>query len=84
MDQKAFYKQMIDFNRMTFDNTFQAMEMMQNQTESMARNLLDQAQWLPAEARDAVTEWMNAYKKGREQYKALIEKSFDNVLSFFK
>jgi hypothetical protein len=84
MDQKAFFRQMIEFNRMTFDNTFNAMVMVQEQNERMAKALQEQATWLPKEARNAIEEWMNAYKKGRDQYKKLVDESFEKVASFFK
>jgi len=84
MDQKQLFKQMFDFNKATFDNTFNAMVMLQEQTERMASTMLDQATWLPAEGRKVITDWINAYKNGRETFKKMIDESFQKVDDYFK
>ena len=83
MDQKQLFKQMFDFNKATFDNTFNAMVMLQEQTERMTSTMLDQATWLPEEGRKAVTDWVDAYKKGRENFKKMIDDSFKKVEEYF-
>ncbi|MDZ7599167.1 MAG: hypothetical protein U5J82_12975 [Desulfobacterales bacterium] len=69
MDQKQILKQMIDFNKATFDNTFNAMVMLQEQAERAANTLMEQANWLPEDGKKAINEWVKAYKKGREDFK---------------
>jgi polyhydroxyalkanoate synthesis regulator phasin len=83
MDNTQVLKQMMDFQKTTFDNTFSAMVMMQGQAEQMANNLLDQATWLPEEGRKVVADWVAAYKKGRDEYKAYVDDSFKKVEEFF-
>jgi hypothetical protein len=83
MDQKQLFKQMLDFQKTTFDNSFNAMVMLQEQTEKASVTLLDQATWLPEEGRKAIDEWIAAYKKGREEYKALVDENFKKVEEFF-
>lgn len=83
MDQKALLKQMIDFNKTTFDNTFNTMVMLQEQSEKMAASLLEQATWLPEEGKKAINEWVKAYKKGREEFKKSVDASFKRVEDFF-
>jgi polyhydroxyalkanoate synthesis regulator phasin len=83
MDQKQIFKQMLDFQKTTFDNSFSAMMMLQEQTEKAAQTLLDQASWLPEEGRKAIDEWVAAYKKGREEFKALVDENFKKVEDFF-
>jgi uncharacterized protein YdiU (UPF0061 family) len=83
MDQKQIFKQMLDFQKTTFDNTFSAMLMLQEQTEKAAETMLDQATWLPAEGRKAIDEWLSAYKKGREDFKTLVDENFKKVEGFF-
>ncbi len=65
MDQKQIFKQMLDFNKSTFTNAFNAMTMAQDQTETMTNSFLDQAAWLPAEGKKAIQDWLDACKKGR-------------------
>jgi hypothetical protein len=49
MDQKQIFKQMVDFNRSAFNNAFNAMVMVQDQTETLSNTMLNQATWLPEE-----------------------------------
>ena len=80
--QKRLLKQMLDFNKATFDNTFNAMLMLQEQAEKMASTLLEQAA-LPEEGKKAVNEWVNAYKKGREEFKKSVDAGFKKVEEYF-
>ncbi|CAB5134491.1 hypothetical protein D3OALGA1CA_3455 [Olavius algarvensis associated proteobacterium Delta 3] len=83
MDQKQLLKQMVDFNKMAFENTFNGMVMLQEQAERTAGALMDQATWLPEDGRKAIKDWVNAYKKGREDYKKMIDDSFKKVEEYF-
>jgi predicted aminopeptidase len=83
MDNTQILKQMLDFQKTTFDNAFSAMVMMQGQSEQMVNGLLDQATWLPEEGRKAVAEWVATCNKGRDDYKGLVDESFKKVESFF-
>lgn len=84
MDQKQLFKQMFDFNKAAFDNTFNAMVMLQEQTERIAHTMLEQATWLPEDGRKAIMDWVEAYKKGRENFKRVIDDSFQKVEEYFK
>ncbi len=84
MDQKQILKQMIDFNKATFDNSFNAVIMLQEQTERMSNQLLDQASWLPEDGKKAIADWVNAYKTGRDDFKKNVDDSFKKVTEFFE
>ena len=83
MDQNQIFKQMIDFNKATFDNSFRAMVMVQEQTEKTVSTILDQATWLPEEGKKAIKEWANACKKGAEDFKKAVDENFKKVEDFF-
>lgn len=83
MDQKQMLKQMIEFNQATFNNTFQAMVLLQEQFERVAQTAIEQANWLPAEGRKAIEDWVGAYKTGRDKYKKHIDDSYKKVEKFF-
>ena len=83
MEQKDIMKQMINFHKATFDNTFNAMVMLQEQTEKMVSTYLDQATWLPEEGKKVINEWAKAYKKGCEDFKKAVDENFKGVESFF-
>lgn len=83
MDQKALFKQMIDFQKNTFDNSFKAMTTLQEQGEKMVNMFLEQAPWLPEQGKKAIQDWISAYKKGREYFKELVESQFRKVQEYF-
>jgi len=84
MEPVRITKQMIDFQKSTFDNSFNAMVMLQDQTEKLARTFLEQANWLPEEGRKAIDEWIGTYKKGREDFKKVVNDSYQKVMDFFE
>lgn len=83
MDQLRFTKQMIDFNKTTFDNTFNAMVLLQEQTEKMVGAFMEQATWIPSEGKKALNDWVDSFKKGRVEFKKAVDESFSKVESFF-
>lgn len=76
-------KQMIDFQKTTFDNTFNAMVSLQEQTEIMVNTIIDQSPWLPEEGKKVINEWLEAYKKGRNDFKKFVDENFKKVEEFF-
>lgn len=83
MDQKQIFKQMVDFNKGAFNNSYNTMVMVQDQTEALANTMLSQATWLPEEGKKAINEWVDAFKKGRETYKKTVDEAFSKVETFF-
>lgn len=83
MDQMKLAKQFISFYKTTFDSSFNAMTILQEQTERMVALSLGQLPWMPEEGRKAVEEWVKAYKQGREDYKAMADESYKKVEVFF-
>ncbi len=83
MEALRFTKQMIDFYKATFDNTFNAMVMIQEQIEKVSDIALQQASWLPEEGVKAINEWTDAYKKSREEFRGIVDANFEKVEEFF-
>jgi hypothetical protein len=83
MDQKNLFKQMIDFQKATFDNSFRAMTTLQEQGEKMVNMFLEQAPWLPEEGKTAISDWIMAYRQGRENFKESVEGNFEKVKDYF-
>jgi hypothetical protein len=82
MDQKQIFKQMMNFNKGAFNNAYNAMIMVQDQTETLANSMLNQATWLPEEGKKALNDWVDAFKKGREAYKKTVDDAFAKVEEF--
>jgi len=83
MEPIKLVKQMIDFNKATFDNSFSALILIQEQTEKMVATFLEQATWMPEEGKKVINDWVVTYKVGREQFKRSIDDSFQKVETYF-
>lgn len=83
MEPIKMAKQMIDFNKATFDNTFSAMVMVQEQMERTVGTFLEKATWLPDEGKKLLNEWMASYKKGREDFKKTVDESYKKLEDYF-
>jgi hypothetical protein len=83
METGKIAKQMIDFQKTTFDNTFNAMVALQEQTEKMVNVFMEQSVWLPEDGIKTVNEWGAAYKKGRDDFKKSVDENFSKVEGFF-
>jgi polyhydroxyalkanoate synthesis regulator phasin len=75
--------QMIDFQKTMFNNGFNTMVMLQDQAEKMSNTLMDQTPWVPEEGKKAVTQWVNAFKEGRQYFKKSIDEGFENAQKMF-
>jgi hypothetical protein len=82
MDPKKLIKQMVDFNRTAFENTFNAISMLQDQMERMSSMLLEQSPAFPEEGKKAIKEWLKAYKTGREAFKKAVDEGYKRLEDF--
>ena len=83
METGKIAKQMIDFQKTAFDNTFGAMVALQDQTEKMVNTTIEQSVWLPKEGKKALNEWTEACKKGRDDFKKFVDENFSKAEGFF-
>jgi hypothetical protein len=83
MDQKIIVKQMIDFHKMTFQNSYNAMVMLQDQSEKMFDTFLSQANWMPQDFKSLMEEWVSTYKKGRDDFKKSVDENFKHAEEYF-
>ena len=76
-------KQMLDLQKASVDQSFNALLVMQDHSEKLMQAFMDQAIWMPDEGRQAVNGWINAVKKNEEDYKEMIDDYFTSVEQFF-
>jgi polyhydroxyalkanoate synthesis regulator phasin len=84
MDPQKMTKQMLDFYKTTFENSFNAMVMLQEQTEKVVNTFVDQATWLPDEGKGILNEWVKTFKKAREDFKKSVDEGFKKVADYFE
>lgn len=83
MEQNQFLKQIIEFNRVSFTNSYDMIAMMQDQAERMTSSLLSQTTWFPEEGRNMLAEWIKACKNGQENVKKNIDDSLKKAEELF-
>ena len=83
MESKQYAKQMIQFNKAAFDNAINAMTVLQEQTEKLVNSFMEPSAWMPAEGRKAVSDWIKAYKRGRDDFKAAMDDHYRKVEEYF-
>ncbi|MGC9324762.1 MAG: hypothetical protein ACP5G0_08470, partial [Desulfomonilia bacterium] len=76
-------KQMIGMYKTTFDSSYEGIVMLQDQAEKMVKTLLEQAPWITPEGRKVLEQWVNSYKKGRENFKKSVDEGYEKVVEFF-
>ncbi len=82
MDPKKMGKQMIDFCKTTFDNSFNTIRMLQEQMERVTNLYWGQMVNLPQEAKKGLNEWTKSYNKNCEDFKKVVDDGFKNLESF--
>jgi hypothetical protein len=82
MEKQQAFKQMMEFNQAAFDNTFNAMTLVQEQGERMVHLSLEQATILPKEGKKVYTEWLKAWTKGSETFKKAVDEGFQKMAGF--
>ncbi|MGD0209842.1 MAG: hypothetical protein ABSC14_02535 [Desulfomonilia bacterium] len=79
MENKELVKQMVELHKTSFDNSFNMLITLQDQMEKMVNSFVDQAPWLPADGKKAFTTLVSTYKKGREDFKKVVEDGYKKV-----
>ena len=81
-DPKQMTMQMMDFYKTTFNSSFSAMMMLQEQMERMANLFWGQMVSVPEEAKKGLNELTKSHKKNCENFKKMMDDGFKNLESF--
>lgn len=84
MEQKQLLKQVIELNQATLNNVFDAMTLLQNRFEDIANGAMDLALDLSDEKREALNNWAELFKDGRDNIKQHMNHSFEQAGKLFK
>lgn len=84
MEPTRIAKQMMDFQKSTFNSAFDAAVMLQDQTERVVNSFTEQiTKGFAEESKKVMKEWADAYKKGREDFKKNVDEGFKTMEDFF-
>ena len=84
MNQFSLAKQMIDFNRSAFENTFGALCMIQEQSEKMMNTFIEHADWIPGEGKKAVADMAAIFRKSCSEFKKAVDENFGKMEAYFE
>jgi len=83
MDQQEGVKQMIEMNKMAFDNTFNAVIRLQDEANSMLLKWLDMSTWIPPEGKKVFTQMSEGMIKSRNDFKSMADENFRKASEYF-
>jgi len=76
METPQFAKQMIGFQKTVFNNSFNALSNVQDQTETMINNFIGQFPWATEESKKQMTDTYAYIKKARNDFKKAVDDGF--------
>lgn len=84
MEATEVAKQTLHLSKVTFENTFNAMLLLQEQAQRIIDIYLHQMLVFPQEGKRVADTWMEACKTNREELKKVMEKNYEMFASLFK
>ncbi len=77
-------KEIIELQKATFDNTFSALSMFQDQAERATKMIFESTMLpVPEDGKKIVDEWVQAFKKGRDEFKKAVDESYKKMEEAF-
>lgn len=83
MDQIQTIKQMLDFNKKAFDNVFNSVSSLQDDTESLFSGLMERANLITPEGRKIMSQLTESYRKGRVDFKTMADENYRKASEYF-
>jgi hypothetical protein len=71
-----YVKQIIDFQKSTFDNSYNAIVQIQDQAEKLAQDVMKQMPWIPEEGKKVFNDSIKMFKNAREDYQKMVSEGF--------
>lgn len=84
METAKIAKQAMGFQKSFFDNSYNAMCIVQDQTETMVTGFMNQMPWMTADSKKAMAGTLDFSKKLRSDFKKTIDDSYKNFDSIFE
>lgn len=83
MTQNQILKQMVNFNKAIFENTYNAIVQSYDQSEKIANTFLGQNNEMREKGQSIFSEWSEIFKNGRNDFKKAVDESFKNTENMF-
>jgi hypothetical protein len=79
---KENIKQVVHFYKSIFENGFNTVSMIQDQSEKIMKTMVDQSPWINVDSKKTITQWTSTYKKGLEDFKKIVDDGYLKVDEF--
>jgi len=83
METGKVAKQMVGFQKTVVENSFNAMNIVQDQTENMLNNVIGQNPWVTEEGKKQINETFAYTKKARNDFKKAIDEGYAQFEKLF-
>jgi len=77
MDTTQMAKQTLGFQKTIFENSFNAMILVQDQTEKMLNSYIENLPWVTEEAKKSLETSVEMGKKARDDFRNAVNDSYD-------
>jgi hypothetical protein len=82
MENKEIMRQIMDLHKAALDNSFSAMVMFHDQAEKLLKTFIDKTPGMGDEGRKVMNQWLDVYKKGREDFKKAMDEGHAKIEAF--
>jgi hypothetical protein len=77
-------RRLLEFQRSAFTNAFEMVVRLQDQRRDVLERWIDRFPNLPEESKALIETWNDAAQRGRETFRATVDKSFDLVEDYYE
>ncbi len=79
METTQFAKMTVEFQKTMLDNGFNAMTLVQDQSEKVVKTYFDQLPWVTDEGKKSLQATVDMTKKARDDFKKALDDGFDKI-----
>jgi len=83
MDQKKISQQMIEFNKTVFDNNFNMMKTLHEQTKQVVNKFWEKSPFFSEEGKKVINAWGRIYQQSCDDFKNITDSNFTKADDFF-
>lgn len=76
MYPKSMIKQILDFNKKVFEDSFSVIAAIEEQSEKTLSLFKEETLFFPEQSKKAIEEWIKTYKNGMDNFKTNIDSRF--------
>jgi hypothetical protein len=84
MEGSVLLKRVVDFQKASFDNSFETMAMVQSQSERIVETLWDHSHRSSKEAQTAFSQWAAVCRQSRSDFKKAVDDGYAKLTVLFE